>query len=70
MELMNVLRSLKKHLDALELEPQPGIDAETLAQNVAATIKQRLQFQAEVTVVPTGSLPRFEMKAKRLVREG
>ena len=54
----------------LELEPQPGIDAETLAQNVAATIKQRLQFQAEVTVVPTGSLPRFEMKAKRLVREG
>ncbi len=54
----------------LELEPQPGSDAETLAQNVAATIKQRLQFQAEVTLVPTGSLPRFEMKAKRLVREG
>ena len=54
----------------LELEPQPGTDAETLAQNVAATIKQRLQFQAEVTLVPTGSLPRFEMKAKRLVREG
>ena len=54
----------------LELEPQPGIDTESLAQNVAATIKQKLQFQAEVTVVPTGSLPRFEMKAKRLVREG
>ena len=54
----------------LELEPQPDTDAETLAQNVAATIKQRLQFQAEVTLVPTGSLPRFEMKAKRLVREG
>ena len=54
----------------LELEPLPGSDAETLAQNVAATIKQRLQFQAEVTLVPTGSLPRFEMKAKRLVREG
>ena len=53
----------------LEMEPQPGIDAETLAQNVAATIKQRLQFQAEVTLVPAGSLPRFEMKAKRLVRE-
>jgi len=54
----------------LEMEPQPGIDTESLAQNVAATIKQKLQFQAEVTVVPTGSLPRFEMKAKRLVREG
>ena len=53
----------------LELEPQPGSDAETLVQNVAAAIKQRLQFQAEVTLVPAGSLPRFEMKAKRLVRE-
>jgi phenylacetate-CoA ligase len=54
----------------LELEPQPGINPEMLTQNVAATIKQRLQFQAEVSVVPIGSLPRFEMKAKRLVREG
>jgi phenylacetate-CoA ligase len=54
----------------LELEPQSGIDTSTLAELVAATIKQRLQFQAEVILVPTGTLPRFEMKARRLVREG
>ena len=53
----------------LELEPQPGMDPATLVENVAATIKQRLQFQAEVTLVPCGTLPRFEMKASRLVRE-
>ena len=53
----------------LELEPNPGAETTTLAETVAATIKQRLQFQAEVTLVPCGTLPRFEMKAKRLVRE-
>ena len=53
----------------LELEPQPQTDVASLIENVAAAIKQRLQFQAEVMLVPSGSLPRFEMKAKRLVRE-
>ena len=53
----------------LEVEPQSGIDASTLPETIAATIKQRLQFQAEVTLVPIGTLPRFEMKARRLVRE-
>ena len=53
----------------LELEPDPQSDTATLLENVTATIKQRLQFQAEVKLVPSGSLPRFEMKAKRLVRE-
>ena len=53
----------------LELEPGPTADPQTLVENISAAIKQRLQFQAEVRLVPTDSLPRFEMKAKRLVRE-
>ena len=53
----------------LELEPQPMADVTTLVETLTATVKQRLQFQAEVTLVPSGTLPRFEMKAKRLVRE-
>lgn len=53
----------------LELEAQPNTDATGLSESIAAAIKQRLQFQAEITLVPTGSLPRFEMKAKRLIRE-
>ena len=53
----------------LELEPQPGTETATLAETIAATIKQRLQFQAEVILVPAGTLPRFEMKARRIVHE-
>ena len=53
----------------LELEPQPQADTTDLIEHVTATIKQRLQFHAEVQLVPCGTLPRFEMKAKRLVRE-
>jgi phenylacetate-CoA ligase len=53
----------------LELEPDPQSDFTSLPESIAAAIKQRLQFQAEVKLVPAGTLPRFEMKAKRLVRE-
>lgn len=53
----------------LELEPDPQSIIPDLADTIAATIKQRLQFQAEIQIVPSGTLPRFEMKAKRLVRE-
>lgn len=56
----------------LELEPASTLSAEDLATlhaTLGKAIKERLQFQAEVVLVPVGSLPRFEMKAKRLVRE-
>lgn len=56
----------------LEVEPDPQIindEGTPLGNRVAKAIKERLQFQAEVIIVPAGSLPRFEMKAKRLVRE-
>ena len=33
------------------------------------TIKDRQNFQADIMPVPAGSLPRFEMKARRIVRE-
>ena len=56
----------------LEIEPAAhlGSDAqESVRVQLAKAIKERLQFHAEVIVVAAGSLPRFEMKAKRLVRE-
>ena len=55
----------------LEIEPAPGTDqnvASTLAARVASAVQQALSFRAEVIQVPTGSLPRFELKAKRFVR--
>ena len=53
----------------LELDPHPEADISNLAEQVTIAVKERLQFHAEVILVPTGSLPRFEMKAKRVVRE-
>lgn len=56
----------------LEIEPGPQVpetEVTTLGGRLAKVIKERLQFQAEVVVLPIQSLPRFEMKAKRLVRE-
>lgn len=36
---------------------------------VGQVIKDRLNFQAEIITVAAGTLPRFEMKSRRLVRE-
>lgn len=55
----------------LEIEPAASLAEElrsTLTARLGKSIKERLQFQAEVAVVAAGSLPRFEMKASRLVR--
>lgn len=56
----------------LELEPVPESAAEPaateLADRVRAAIKDRLNFVAEVALVPPDSLPRFELKGKRFVR--
>jgi phenylacetate-CoA ligase len=55
----------------LEIEPAPHTEqhvASTLAARVAAAIHQALSFRAEVVQVQPGTLPRFELKAKRFVR--
>ena len=55
----------------LEIEPLPEFAAQgvTLVKNLSVRLKERLSFQTEIQVVPPESLPRFEMKAKRVVRE-
>jgi phenylacetate-CoA ligase len=54
----------------LEVEPGPGVTPDGLSPRVAQALQEALNFRADVTVVPAGSLPRFEMKAKRFVRAG
>lgn len=66
--------SRKREMNHVKLEIEPGpqlSDAEiaSLSGRLSKTIKERLQFHAEVAAVPINSLPRFEMKAKRLIRE-
>lgn len=53
----------------IEVEPQPDVVANTLAERVEHAIRTELFFRAEVRAVPPGSLPRFEMKARRLVQK-
>lgn len=56
----------------IEIEPAADVDSPAVAeltQRLARVLKDRLNFQAAVEAVPCGTLPRFEMKARRLVRE-
>lgn len=61
----------KQAMDHLivEVEPCPSTDGPGLAGLVARRLHDRLHFKAEVVAVDCDSLPRFELKAKRVIRE-
>lgn len=69
-EFRIVIRTVRamKHL-RLELEPASESLADGLPGRIGRAVKDRLNFTAEVVCVPCGSLPRFELKGRRLVRE-
>jgi phenylacetate-CoA ligase len=53
----------------VEVEPTPdaaGGVASGLAPRIAQAIRDELLFRADVTIVAPGTLPRFEMKARRV----
>jgi phenylacetate-CoA ligase len=50
------------------VEPAPGADGAGLAARVAGEIRRRLLLRVDCLPVEVGSLPRFELKARRLVR--
>jgi phenylacetate-CoA ligase len=51
----------------IEVEPLPSALPNGLAERISRAIRDELLFRAEVATVPAGTLPRFEMKAKRIV---
>jgi phenylacetate-CoA ligase len=51
----------------IEVEPAGG-DGRDLAEAVSRAVRDELLFRVEVRAVPPNTLPRFEMKARRLVR--
>jgi phenylacetate-CoA ligase len=53
----------------IRVEPAVGIEIADLAKRIADRVRDRLLFRPKVTIVPQGTLPRFEMKARRVVRE-
>ncbi len=55
------------------VEPKPEfqetVTGTQLAVQIAEAIKDRQNFHPEVTLVPSGSLPRFELKGRRFFRD-
>lgn len=52
----------------IEVEPAGGCAGRDLAEDVARAVRDELLFRVAVSAVEPGSLPRFEMKARRIVR--
>jgi phenylacetate-CoA ligase len=53
----------------LQLEPVPGCaDAAALAQEIETALRTAFNLRVPVVLAPSGTLPRFELKAKRWVR--
>ena len=50
----------------LEIEPRDGCDVSTLVERITHAVRDRLHFRPIVVPVEPGSLPRFEMKARRV----
>jgi len=53
----------------IEIEPCAGSDPASLAERVSRAIRDAFWFRAEVITVAQGALPRFDMKARRIVRK-
>jgi phenylacetate-CoA ligase len=54
----------------IEVEPLPTADGHRVCEAIGRAVRDELLFRTAVVPVPSGSLPRFEMKARRLVRTG
>ncbi len=54
----------------IEIEPEPHAAADShLVHRIEAALRNALSLRVPITCVPAQSLPRFEMKAKRWVRD-
>jgi phenylacetate-CoA ligase len=60
--------SEREEMRELKLLVEPSEERAGLAEEVASRIRDRLGLRPIVETVPPGSLPRFELKAKRLLK--
>jgi phenylacetate-CoA ligase len=54
----------------IEVEPVTETGGPAVVEKVGRAIRDELLFRAEVRAVAPGTLPRFEMKSKRILRKG
>jgi phenylacetate-CoA ligase len=66
-----ILFTTRNQMNHLKIEVEPADEAAgaALIDKIGRTIRDRLNFQAEVIPVPPQSLPRFELKGRRFVKE-
>jgi phenylacetate-CoA ligase len=51
----------------IDVEPAAGVDPDGLLGRIEAELRNRFHFKPVVRLVASGSLPRYEMKAKRVL---
>jgi len=51
----------------IDVEPRAGSPGDQLGDRISQAVRDKFLFRADIRVVPSGSLPRFEMKARRIV---
>jgi len=51
----------------IEVEPAAGADGKKLSLRLMEAIRDRLHFKPVVSMVVPGTLPRFDMKSRRLL---
>jgi phenylacetate-CoA ligase len=50
----------------IDIECTPAADGAKVVERLNRVLRDELMFRADIAAVPPGSLPRFEMKAKRI----
>ncbi len=53
----------------IEIEPAPGTDGRGVSEKLSESIRDRFNFKPKVVAVDRGTLPRYEMKSRRFIRE-
>jgi phenylacetate-CoA ligase len=53
----------------IEVEPASGFTGDRLAGDVSRAVRDELLFRVEVVAVEPGTLPRFELKARRVIEK-
>lgn len=59
-----IVRSIRNSMEAIDVEVEAS---EAIREPLADAFRQRLGVRVDVSIVPAQSLPRFELKARRIV---
>jgi phenylacetate-CoA ligase len=52
----------------IEIEPASNVSGKHLSEQIGRAVQDTLSFRAQVLSVSAGTLPRFEMKARRFIK--